>query len=119
MLNIFILLLVILAFYNVSLAWIFIVFSGLLMTYLYYTQFFASRPEYTDELKKIFTKSEFDVVKKYHLYFSFPFTARILSSASSGITLGGAIIFLWALWERSWLIAALALSVSVLANLLS
>jgi len=119
MLNIFILLLVVLAFYNVNLAWIFVVFSGALMLYLYYTQFFASRPEYSGDLKKLFTKSEFEVVKKYHLYFSFPFTSRILSSASSGITIGGAVVFLWSLWEKSWLIAILSLIVSILATLIA
>lgn len=61
---------------------------------------------------------EVAVVKRYHLFFRFPFASRELSAALSGIQLSSLVWVPWLLYQQEWLAAiALALNFFIAATL--
>jgi len=52
-----------------------------------------------------FSENEIDVIKKYPLYFQYPYAARELSSALSGIQLISFLWIPWLLFQHLWLYA--------------
>ena len=77
---------------------VFIVFFLLLEIWILLDHFTGKPKTQTN----IFTNAEWKVFKKYHLYFRFPFTSRLLSPVISGIQLSAFIFGPWLLYRKLW-----------------
>lgn len=105
MLKLISLALVIWSFFQPNIASIiFLAFVGILEGYLLFLNRYGRPPiKNTEKLTKI----ELEVLKKYHLYFWFPFTARALSTTLSLIQLFALILAPWLLYKKFWIQAIL------------
>lgn len=61
---------------------------------------FSNKPKYN---LRYFTPSELKVLKKYHLYFRYPFSSKSFSSTVSGIQLSAFIFVPWLLFNKIWM----------------
>lgn len=80
----------------------------------------AGRPDHLEAFTEPFYLSpdELTVVKKYHLFFKFPFASRDFSGALSGIQLSTVIWVPWLLYNDMWLTAiAIGLNYFIVAPL--
>lgn len=116
MLKFFFLVILILSFWNPVLASIiFIVSVSLFNLWLYSGQYLGRREPDASRWNSV----EREAIKKYHLYFQFPFSSRVNSSIASGIYIFGLILAIWLLWNTLWLYAIIVIINSIASAIIS
>lgn len=114
MLRLVLLAILIYSFWNISFSsMVFLVIATIFNIWLYSTQYLGKiEPD-----KSKWTEKEIDVLRKYHLYFQFPFTSKFNSSTASAIYIFGTILVVLLLWHGYW-IKAIIMAINALASAL-
>lgn len=109
------LILLLYSFWNISLSSTIFISIAILFNLWAYSVQYLSKINTINEAG--LTKKEVEILKKYHIYFSFPFTAKFNSSFASAIYLFGLILTIWLLWNGFW-IKAVILAINAIASAL-
>jgi hypothetical protein len=114
MLEIILLAILIYSFWNIYLAWIiFAAIAALFNLWIYSVQYSSTATFNTIG----WVSEEIKILKKYHLYFCFPFASKFNSIVASAIYIFGAVLAIILLWHGYWL-QAIFIAINAIASAL-
>ncbi len=87
-------------FYPIDVSWFFIIFFVIFEGYLLLLDLRGKKIKISNKIN--FTEEEKIIIKRYHLYFRYPFTAKSFSTTLSLIALSGIPLSIWFLFNGLW-----------------
>lgn len=101
MIKIVIIILLVMSFFNpLQISWAFVIFAIILEGFLLLSTSRMSKYSFMNKIN--FNEEEQTTIKKYALFFRYPFTSRSLSTSLSLIALSAIILVPWFLYNHLW-----------------
>ena len=96
---------------------IFLIIASAFNVYILICQFVAKlRPVNFNKIE--WTEEERGIIKKYNLYFRYPFASRSFSATASGIYIFGGLLSVWLIFHSLWAYAIWAILNAFIAALM-